>query len=270
MMNLTEINIFPIKSCGQVSVQRAVVEARGLQEDRRYMLVDVSGRFLTQREHPRMGSIQVSLCDANLKVEALGEPTLEFPVGSRWGRARWATVWHDYMEVSLAADEVNEWFTRAMDFPCQLVYMGEQHHRPLKAGRGKVGDEVSFADGAPLLLISEASLAELNKRLIQPVEMKRFRPNLVTTANGPFAEDEWKRIRIGEVEFDLGWACKRCVLTTIDPETGKKDPAREPLMTLKGFRRGPEGVMFGQNLIPRHLGTLGVGDPIELLQRPVP
>tara|TARA_B100000929_G_C15255542_1_gene334834 strand:- start:53 stop:562 length:510 start_codon:yes stop_codon:yes gene_type:complete len=169
------------------------------------------------------------------------------------------------MEVSLGPDSVNEWFTQVMGFPCQLVYMGKQHCRALKAGRGKAGDQISFADGSPLLLISEASLNELNKRLMQPVEMKRFRPNLVTTADRPFAEDDWSRIRIGEVEFDLDWACTRCVLTTIDPDTARKDVAGEPLMTLKGFRRSSEGVMFGQNLIPRRLGTLSVGDPIELL-----
>jgi len=265
MPNLTEINIFPLKSCGQISVQSAAVEERGLQGDRRYMLVDVTGRFLTQREYPKMTLIQVDVRDSGLEVTAPGQPPLEFSVDLEWHRVRQVKVWRDHMEVSLGPDSVNEWFTQVMGFPCQLVYMGKQHRRALRAGRGKVGDQVSFADGSPLLLISEASLNELNKRLMQPVEMKRFRPNLVTTADRPFAEDNWSRIRIGEVEFDLGWACARCVLTTVDPDTARKDVSGEPLMTLKGFRRGPEGVMFGQNLIPRRLGTLNVGDPIELL-----
>ena len=144
--------------------------------------------------------------------------------------------------------------------------MKDRHVRPIKARYGKAGDQVSLADGAPVLLTSEASLAELNERLERPLPMIRFRPNLVTTAERAFAEDGWRRISVGEAEFDVEWACTRCIVTTIDTATGEKDPGGEPIRTLKGFRASREGVMFGQNLIPRRLGTVRVGDSIEVLE----
>ena len=150
--------------------------------------------------------------------------------------------------------------------PCELVQMKERHIRPVKSGRGREGDLVSFADGAPVLLTSLASLAALNERLADPVPMIRFRPNLVTSADHAFAEDGWRRIRVGEAELDVEWRCTRCVVTTIDTETGEKHPAGEPIRTLKGFRSSEEGVMFGQNLIPRRLGTVRVGDRVEVLE----
>jgi uncharacterized protein YcbX len=131
---------------------------------------------------------------------------------------------------------------------------------------GQVGDEVSFADGFPLLLISEASLADLNGRLETPVSMRRFRPNLVVDGERAYAEDQWRRIRVGDVEFEGAKNCSRCVFTTIDPDTGVKDPTREPLRTLGGYRRKPQGgVYFGQNLIPRSGGAIHVGDRVEIL-----
>lgn len=262
---LTAINLYPIKSCGRVPVTSGVVEARGLQGDRRYMLVDGNGRFVTQRAHPAMAFIQVTRCGDRLRVEAPDRAPLTLPATLQSGEERRVKIWRGTSQAFVAEPAVNEWFSAIMGFHCELVYMGEQHHRSLRAGRGRAGDEVSFADGAPLLLISEASLTELNRRLDEPVEMNRFRPNLVTSADEPFAEDSWTSIRIGLAELEVAWACTRCVLTTIDPKTGVKDPGGEPLTTLKRFRRGPEGVRFGQNLVPRRLGTVRVGDSVELL-----
>ena len=264
-MRLAEIRVYPIKSCGGISVASAVLEPRGFAGDRRYMLVDERGRFLTQREHPRMATLRVREADGGWVVEAPGQRTLSLPVRLPSGPQRAATVWRDTLELTEADHAVNRWFSGALDIPCRLVNMSKGHVRPLRPGRGRDGDQVSLADGAPVLLTATASLAQLNGRLTRPVGMLNFRPNLVAETDTPFEEDQWGRIRIGEAEFDVAWACTRCVLTTIDPETAVKDPDGEPIRTLKTFRRGPEGVMFGQNLIPRRIGVVSVGDPIDIL-----
>jgi uncharacterized protein YcbX len=265
-MRVTQLNIYPLKSCGQVPVDSALVEARGLAGDRRYMLVDESGRFLTQRRYPRMALIQPQRTDQGLRLCAPGLETLQLPTELVTDAQRNVSVWQSELDASLADGTINNWFSAFMGFPVQLVFMADRHERALKAGHGQPGDRVSFADGAPLLLISEASLAALNGRLAQPVTMQRFRPNLVVSAEQPFAEDSWRLIRIGEAEFEVSWACSRCVMTTVDPVTGDKDADGEPLKTLAAFRRSPEGIVFGQNLIPRGLGRIRVGDRVELLQ----
>ena len=278
-MRLAAIRIYPIKSCGGIPLASAVLKPRGLAGDRRYMLVDERGRFLTQREHPRMATIRVREADggrapdapgqrrvaAGWVVEAPGLDALSLPASLPSGPQRKSTVWRDTLELTEAAPAVNRWFSDALGFPCRLVNMSEGHARPLRPGRGRDGDQVSLADGAPVLLTATASLAQLNERLPRPVGMLNFRPNLVAETDTPFEEDRWGRIRVGEAELDVAWACTRCVLTTIDPETAVKDPDGEPIRTLKTFRRGPEGVMFGQNLIPRRLGAVSVGDPIHIL-----
>ena len=265
-MRVAEIRIYPIKSCGGISVAGANVEPRGFAGDRRYMLVDERGRFLTQREHPRMARIQVHEAGEGWVVEAPGQGTLALPAKLPSGPQRAATVWGDTLELTEADSAVNRWFSTALDLTCRLVHMSEGHLRRLRPGRGRDADQVSLADGAPVLLTATASLAQLNERLPRPVGMVNFRPNLVAETVTAFEEDRWGRIRVGEAEFDVAWACTRCVLTTIDPETAEKDPDQEPIRTLKTFRRGPEGVLFGQNLIPRRLGTVSVGDPIDILR----
>lgn len=264
-MRLAEIRVYPIKSCGGISVASAVLEPRGFAGDRRYMVVDERGRFLTQREHPRMATVRLREADGGWVVEATGRGTLALPASLPSGPQRATTVWRDSLELTEAGPAVNRWFSEALDIPCRLVNMSKGHVRPLRPGRGRDGDQVSLADGAPVLLTATASLAQLNGRLQRPIGMLNFRPNLVAETATPFEEDRWGRIRVGEAEFDVAWACTRCVTTTIDPETAVKDPEGEPIRTLKTFRRSPEGVLFGQNLIPRRLGTVSVGDAIDIL-----
>src|SRR5690606_14743311 len=162
-------------------------------------------------------------------------------------------------------DESGGWFAAVVGFPCRVVYLAEHQHRAVPNDAAAFDDEVGFADAAPLLMTSDASLADLNGRLGSPVTMRRFRPNLVVDGDRPFVEDEWRRVRIGATELEVAWASTRCVLTTVDPETGVMDPAGEPLRTLRSFRRGPAGVLFGQNVIPRRLGVIRVGDEVEVL-----
>jgi hypothetical protein len=264
-VQVSELHIYPIKSCRGIAVASAEVEARGLACDRRYMLVDARGRFLTQREHPRMALIDVQPADIGWRVATPGRPPLELPRRLSGGGECEVRIWRDTVQATLAPEELNLWFSEFMGFACGLVYMDDHQHRPVSHETAQFDDEVGFADGAPLLLISAGSLADLNGRLAKPVTMRHFRPNIVVDAASPFAEDAWRTIAIGGAEFTVAWPCSRCVLTTIDPATGEKDARGEPLETLKSYRRVGARVMFGQNLIPRRLGTVRVGDTVRVL-----
>lgn len=265
-MRLSQINVYPIKSCAQVRLSASLVERRGLLRDRRFMLVDPKGRFMSQRAFPRMALIHITLFDEGLMVQAPEQQSLYLPLALEGAERVEVTVWDDRVRAVAADAQVDEWFSDFLGRPSRLVYMPDDHLRPVRPDRAQEGDQLSFADGAPLLLISDASLADLNARLNEPVEMRRFRPNLVVTANTAFEEDTWKRIAIGEAEFDVSWACTRCVLTTVDPETGQRNADREPLRTLKTFRQTDEGTAFGQNLIPRALGCIQINDEVRVLE----
>jgi hypothetical protein len=265
MPEILEINIYPIKSCRGVSVETAIVGPRGLQGDRRYMLVDAKGRFLSQRQHPRMAQIAVTPAEHELLVNAPGRPSLSLPREMSGSRLCEVKVWRDTLEATLADAAVNHWFSAFLGFDCGLVYMADTQHRAVGNAAAEFDDEVSFADGAPLLLISQASLQDLNSRLQVPVEMRRFRPNLVVSAAVPYAEDDWRRVAVGEAEFAVAWSCARCIMTTVDPDTGVKDPGGEPLNTLRSYRRVGSGVLFGQNLLPRKFGAVRVGDRVRII-----
>jgi len=264
MPQVTAINVYPIKSCGGIARRSAELRERGLEGDRRYMLVDAEGVFLTQRRHPRLALVRIADADGGYRIEGPAGPPLHLPREWPEGPAVEVRIWRDRVEATLLPDEVGGWFADLLGFPCRMVYMAEHQHRAVPNDAAAFDDEVSFADAAPLLLTSDASLAELNARLPAPVTMRRFRPNLVVDGEQPFEEDSWRRIRVGEAELEVAWPSARCVLTTVDPDTGAMDPAGEPLRTLRSFRRGPGGVLFGQNLIPRRLGTLRVGDHVEV------
>ena len=233
------------------------------------MVVDPQGRCLTGREHPRLVLVRARLGDGGLRLDAPGTmPVTVARAGTEPGRggARPVTIWGDDCRGVDAGDEAADWFSALLETPVRLVEMTDDCLRPPDPDVARPGDLVSFADCFPVLLIGRASLEELNGRLGAPTSMRRFRPNLVVEGARAFAEDHWWRLRIGEVEFEGAENCERCTFPTIDPETGVKDPRREPMRTLATFRRRPEGGVFlGQNLIPRTLGTVRVGDPVEVL-----
>ena len=202
-----------------------------------------------------------------LRLRAPGMTELAIPVQPASPDHLMVTVWKDQVKAVAPSEAADAWFSEWLDKPVRLVQMTDDIHRSVDPDYGRPGDEVSFADGFPLLLITTASLEDLNRRLAQPVPMRRFRPNLVIEGAEPYAEDTWTRLRIGEVEFEGVKNCSRCVFTTIDPETGTKSADGEPLKTLGTYRLGEGGIYFGQNLIPRSGGTLRVGDPVEILER---
>lgn len=304
-MNISEINIYPIKSLKGISLENSHVEKRGLRYDRRWMLVDPDGMFFTQREVPRMAVVTVKVTSGGLSVSADGYESLEIPFEPDRGERRSVTVWQSTVEGEAYLGAISEWFSDVLSKRCRLVRMPEttERHVSEKFDTGK--DIVSFADGYPLLLIGEASLDELNRRLksdfaqlpprhrsgdtppkqggelFEPLPMNRFRPNVVVTGTNPFEEDRWARIKIGEAVFRVVKPSARCVITTVDQIKGEFD-GKEPLKTLASFRmakqvhpgnfedfgHGPTAVLFGENLIPESDGsTIRVGDEAEVIER---
>lgn len=264
MPHVSAIFIYPVKSCRGVSLPRAAVVARGLDGDRRWMVVGADDRFVTQREEPRLALVDVSLDGEALRLAAPGVGSVRVPRRGDQGPRRTVRVWR-HQAAAVEHAEGSDWFSAYLGAPHRLVYMPDDHQRavnPEKAGRGHI---VGFADGYPLLLIGQSSLDDLNARLAQPVEMRRFRPNLVVEGASPFAEDQWRALRIGEVPFRGVKPCDRCVVTTVDPETGVR--GTEPLRTLATYRKRGGKVLFGMNLVHDGLGALAVGDPVAVANR---
>jgi len=234
--------------------------------DRRWMLVDDEGKFMTARQHPTLAMVETRFAGDVLQVNADDRQPLQLSLQPPDSETLKVTVWRDQCDALLAGKEADAWFSEYLGISCRLVQMTDDQVRGVDPGFGQPGDEVSFADGFPLLLLSEASLQDLNSRLDEDVSMRRFRPNLVVDGEQPYAEDNWQRLRVGEVEFAGVKNCSRCVFTTVDPDTGIKHPDKEPLRTLGSYRRRPEGgVCFGQNLIPRSGGVIHVGDAVEII-----
>ncbi|QBB69501.1 MOSC domain-containing protein [Pseudolysobacter antarcticus] len=262
---LASLHIYPIKSCAQLTLASAVVEKRGLAHDRRWMIVDENARFITGRELARMTLLQAEPVATGLILRAPQMAPLHVSFPPANAPRLDVTVWKNIVAAQLADASANVWLSTFLGRPCRLVFMDDDCARVVTE-HARAGDEVSFADAYPLLLISQAALDGLNARLVRPVGMWQFRPNLVVAGCEAHAEDRWSRIRIGEIEFDVVKSCTRCVFTTVDPARGELSPDGEPLRTLIGYRRTPAGVTFGQNLIARGQGVIRAGDAIEVLE----
>jgi uncharacterized protein YcbX len=264
---VSALYVYPIKSCAGISVERARVESRGLEFDRRFMVIDGNGRFLTQRQLPKMVLLRTAISGDALSVARPDGERLELPLQPTWPETVRVKVWRSELDACVAAADVNDWFSDYLDRPARLVYMAQHQHRRVSRQRAtQPGDEVSFADGAPILLISEGSLAALNAKLAEPVSMQHFRPNVVVDAPEAFVEDRWKHIRISGTDLEVAWRCARCTMTTVDPDAGSMHADAEPLRTLREFRREGPNVMFGQNVLTRGAGRLEVGAKLEVIE----
>jgi uncharacterized protein YcbX len=268
MLRLSALYRYPLKSGKGQTLQHIGLDKLGLEGDRRWMLVDeASGRFLTQRAVPQMSQLSALWNGAGgLTLSAAGFPALEVPLPGSDAELRGVTIWRDMLRVPDAGNEAASWVSDFIGKPTRLVHVPLERARSTEAGFGKEDDKVAFADGFPLLLIGQASLDDLSRRIGRPMEMLRFRPNLVIEGSDAFAEDGWKRVRIGDVEFRVVKPCSRCILTTIDPQTGERNADREPLTTLKTYREQQGDVMFGQNLVNDGVGRLEVGMPVTILE----
>lgn len=261
-VRLSGLFVYPIKSCAGVALEQADLVERGLAFDRRYMLVDKVGTFITQREFPRLCLVATAFDAERLLVSTPGKPTLELvrqPAPEASLQRRQYRVWDD-VGSALEHPAGSRWFSELLGDELSLLYMPDAERRLVNPKRARPGDIVSFADGYPLLLMSEASLGDLNQRLDAPVEMRRFRPNLVISGAEPYAEDAFARVRIGKLSFRGVKRCERCVVTTVDPETGEQ--GKEPLRTLSHYRLKDGNVWLGMNLIHDGRGTLHVGDRV--------
>ncbi len=265
MIRLSEISVYPVKSLRGAVHGHAVVEPWGLAGDRRWLITTPEGQFLTQREHPRMALISAETTADGVRLSVPGAAPLS--VAAPAGPDTPVTIWRDSVRAKDAGDAAATYLSAALGLACRLAHLADPKARPLRPDYARGAESVSFADGFPLLLASTASLADLNARLAQPVPMLRFRANVVVEGAPAWAEDTWRRIRIGAVVFRVAKPCDRCVMTTIDPETAGRPNPVEPIRTLGRFRRDARGgVMFGQNMVPEGTGSVHVGDTIEVLE----
>lgn len=262
---LSGLFVYPIKSCAPIAPKQAEVERRGLKHDRRYMLVDELGQFVTGRQFGMLVRITANPGTHGLHVSAPGMETLtvRHPRGEQRRRA---TIWGQVVSALDAGDEAAAWFSTFCGRSLRLVHADAVMQRPVDPAYGNPDDAVAFSDGYPLLLISQQAVEELSERVGRRMEPGRFRPNLVISGVGAHAEDNWRQVRIGPVLFDVVKACERCVFTTVDPVTGERTGDGEPLRTLKGYRHNGKGITFGQNLIPRSKGAVHLGDTVEIIE----
>lgn len=262
MLTISALYIYPIKSLGGISLTSAAVTDRGLKYDRRWMLVDEQHRFLTQREHPCMALLKVSINDGEgLEVSHPEKGIVQIPFEQPRAAGQEVVIWHDTCPAVFVSPELDRWFSEAIGISCRLVHMPESTHRQVDLTYAPEGHITSFADAYPFLLIGQASLDDLNSRLTEQLPMNRFRPNIVFTGGRPYEEDLIRHFNVAGIDFYGVKPCARCVLTTVDQQTAKK--GKEPLKTLATYRSQNNKILFGMNLIHEGTGVLKVGDSIS-------
>ncbi len=262
MLQLSEIWIYPIKSITGIQLREANVLQRGFEFDRRWMIVDNNNTFLSQRTYPELALLELTISDSSLQISKRSNPEdkIKTPLFPALLQEIEVTIWNDKVFAWTVDPATDAWLSEFLNQSVKLVYMGDKAERQIDLKYSDEGENVSFADGYPYLLISESSLADLNERLKEPVSMRRFRPNLIVSGAAAFEEDTWSKIQIGELTFRVVKPCARCVLITVDPQTAEK--GAEPLKTLSTYRFENNKVLFGQNLIADEPGILKQGDVI--------
>lgn len=269
-MHLSGLIIYPVKSLRGIAVPAVELDEWGLVGDRRFLVVDANNQFLTQRTLPRMAQIETAIEGGNLILRNPhhGSAAVSF---AESGPGTTVQIWRDSVTAIDCGVEIAVWLSDFLRHPCKLVRTGPDFARPVHKPAAHPGDKVGFADAAPALVISEASLAVLNDRILEhggePVPMNRFRPNFVISGCDAFAEDECTTLEIGDCVFRAAGRSERCIMPGIDQLTGDRN--NEPLRTLAIFRRDPNkpsAVHFGQNLINQSkTGTVRLGTSVELI-----
>jgi uncharacterized protein YcbX len=257
---ISALYVYPVKACRGVRVASSRVVARGFEHDRRYMIVDTAGRFISQREVPKLSLVSTAFERGGIVLSRDGQQDFLLPLSISEGPARDFDLWGDSGS-ALGHEAASSWMSAVLERPVSVLYMPDSHRRPVNPARARPTDVVSFADGYPFLAISEASLADLNSRLETPVEMERFRPNIVVSGIPAYGEDHWQTVRMGALGFRAPKRCDRCSVTTVDLTSGVR--GKEPLRTLAKYRQEDGKVWFGMNLIHDHEGVLAVGDRVS-------
>ncbi|MFT5573576.1 MAG: hypothetical protein ACI9FR_002511 [Cryomorphaceae bacterium] len=266
MTSLTVSQLFthPIKSAQGIQLSCMELNARGPLHDRDWMLVDSSNKFLTQRQHPRMCLLKTSLGENSLRIRAPGMPVYELALGVSQDQAAVnVEVWGDTVNAQDCGDDAAQYLSDFLKRDCRLVHMPKKTKRQVDPEYAHSSNTVGFADGFPILLVSRSSFDLLNKRLGYPISIERFRPNIVIAGATAHAEDQWRKIRIGEVLISLPKLCSRCVIPSIDPSTGEKDPLI--IQTLAAYRRKGKDINFGVNALHHGCGKISVGDNVEII-----
>jgi uncharacterized protein YcbX len=262
---VTSIHVYPIKSCRAIDLKSTRLDELGLLYDRRLMVIDAeTSRFLTQRDEPRMTLITPRLAPTALQVSAPEMPPLKVDMNRDDMPRREITVWNFTGPAEDMGENAASWISTVLQRSCRLVRFPEDVQREVSPKRVGPGVLTAFTDGYPILITNEGSLEDLNGRASERVSMSRFRPNIVIGGAAAYAEDTWKRIRVGEIEIDVVKPCSRCAITTVDIATGKR--GKEPLATLAQHRRYEKETWFGQNAVHRSLGSIRIGDSVEILE----
>lgn len=257
MAIVTGIHVYPVKGLRGIDLLSAEVEFRGFQHDRRWMLVDDGGRFISQRTESRLCLFKPSLGAHSIVVTGANGDQIEIPYEAGGDRIP-VTLWSSELEAQVVSEKVNHWFSSALDMSVRLVAMPDDVVRQTRLDYSQPGDQVSFADAFPILVLSIASMDDLNARVEQPLPLNRFRANLIVDGCGPFEEDTWKKIQIGSVTLRAAKKCGRCLVTTTNQETA--EVGQEPLRTLATYRKEDGNVMFGAYFIPENEGRIAVGE----------
>ncbi|HSN09287.1 MAG TPA: MOSC N-terminal beta barrel domain-containing protein [Hanamia sp.] len=268
MLSVSHLLIYPIKSLHGIAIQSASLTDRGLEHDRRFLLIDKNNRFLTQREFPKMALLQTAIEEDNLFVfqKDSFKNKLVLPLAPEPSNEKIVVrIWDDDCEAMLMTKEVNEWFSSQLGIGCSLVYMQDTTERRVDPKYAINNDITSFSDAYPILIIGQASLNDLNSRLTNPLPVNRFRPNIVFTGGTPYEEDGMEHFRINHLDFYGVKPSARCVITTTNQETGIA--GKEPLKTLATYRSKNNKVYFGQNVLMKGEGKINVGDPIEIVRQ---
>lgn len=267
-MRVQALWIYPIKGARGIALDRVAVQRAGFEYDRRWMVVNLQGQFMTQRQHPSLARLAVAITPEGLRLSFAGNPApVAIPLEPR-GTECPVQVWRTATVGLDQGEAIAQWLSHHLATPCRLVAQSPQHPRPTDPAYAP-GGAVSFADAYPVLLTNTASLADLNERIGvnqgQPVPMERFRPNLVVECGIAFGEDEWRSLAIGAVQFEAVKGCDRCIVTTTDQQTGARNPNKEPLKTLATFRQRQGKLYFGENLMPQSEGVIQIGDEVAIV-----
>lgn len=262
-MKVHSLHIYPVKSLAGIQVSHFEMDDFGPRGDRRWMIVDEDRSFVTQRALPELARVTTSLSEGSVSISIPGEGDFTLQQTDQELRV---LVWRDWVAAFSGEAPASEALSRFCGKPLRFVFMPDSSFRRVDAGRVSEYRRVGFADGFPFLITNIASLDDLSERLGEPVDMRRFRPNIVIRGTAPWQEDHWRKLAVGEQNFDIVKPCSRCVLTTVNPDTGVKDPALQPLRSLSGYRRTPDGVIFGQNAIHESPGIIYVDDSVIVIE----
>ena len=261
-ITVSQLNVFPVKGLKGIAVESSAATGRGLAHDRRFVVVDGGGRFLSQRELPLMATVWTDIAGGELRLAAPDHDEVAVPLEPAGGEPLVATVWESECAAIAPSPEADRWLTAALGRPCRLAYMPESTRRTSSERHAGPGHLVGFADGFAFLVVSEASLAALNARLARPVPMDRFRANIVVRGCEPFAEDGWGEFAVGAARLRMAKPCGRCQVTTTDQSTGEVT-GPEPLATLSAWRMSADyGARFGMNAVTLAPGAIRVGDAL--------